>query len=359
MVSKFYMPILRTKEGEFLALSQLKLDIQGYVVPLIEVADKEFDNEKNKEPKTIEDHLDTVAKRILKKWPRSNAFLYCDLVSHQSPNGITSVEYIYTRLSQAIALPSPAIRLTTPDEIKTAFRQVMVDKNLSEIAIRIFISDLMTEDLAKQLEALLNFFSLPQRNTHIVLDLENADFSKIDDFAESILDHLQTFPDFNQWKSFSVCGGSFPKSQQLTVGENIIPRGEWLFYKKLMELMTEASTTRHVNYGDYGIIAPGHFVFDKRKDRSANIRYTFNDEWYVVKGKSIKINGYEQYIDLAKKIVKSDYYMKENFSAGDKHLKETTLKGAKPGSMTVWKKVGFNHHITKVMADLNAMYLAV
>jgi hypothetical protein len=360
MINKFYMPILKTKQGEFLALSLLNPSIQGYVVPLIEVTNIEFDNEENTTPKTIEEHLDTVTGRISKKWGRSNAFLDAHLLNETSPGGIDPVTYIYDQLSSSIAFPSPVLRLSTPERIKKAISEIMTNHNLKEVAIRVSIADIMVQEFSENIRGLLDYFKLTPSLVHIVLDLASADFSNSDDFTDSILDHLKTFPEFLNWKSFTVSGGSFPKTNLIKTGESTVPRGEWIFYKKLMSKLKVLESNRHINYGDYGIIAPGHFKFDfKKMDRSANIRYTHDDVWFVVKGNSIKLNGNGQYIDLANEIVKSDYYLGEHFSDGDNHLKKATLKDGKPGNTTVWKKVGFNHHFAKVMADLSASYLAV
>ena len=306
-----------------------------------------------------EEHLDTVTNRICKKWPRTNAFLDAHLVSDTSPDGINPVTYIYNNLSAAKIYPSPVLRLSTTKSCKEAIREVMSKHNLPEPAIRIFINDIMSEDFAGNLQALLNYFSLNPSGVHMVLDLAAADFSNTEDFSDSILDQLRDFPEFKSWKSFTICGGSFPKTQLLQSGENIVPRGEWIFYGKLVTKLKVQEFSRHINYGDYGIIAPGHFKFDFRKmDRSANIRYTHDEDWFVVKGNSIKLNGSEQYIGLAKDIVKSDYFMGERFSDGDNHLKKTTQRGGKAGNTLVWNRVGFNHHFAKVMRDLSASYLA-
>lgn len=359
MISRFYMPVVKTKQGEFLALSLMNQSVQGYVVPLIEVTNIEFDNEENKTPKTIEEHLNNITKRIAQKWGRSNACLDTALVNDTSPGGTDPVTYIYNRLAQGIALPSPVLRLSYSDDIKRTILFNMSTYNLKEAVIRVFIPDIIVEEFSNNILQLLSYFKLEPSTVHMVLDLANADFSNSNDFSDSILEQLKVFPKLTEWKSFTICGGSFPKTNLLKVGENTIPRGEWIFYKMLVTKVKKQEFNRPINYGDYGIIAPGHFKFDFTKmDRSANIRYTHDDYWFVVKGNSIKLNGNGQYITLAKEIVNSKYYLGENYSNGDSHLKKTTLKNGKAGNTTVWKKVGFNHHFAKVMADLNANYLS-
>lgn len=354
------MPVLKTKQGEFNALFSLNLSIQGYVVPLIEVAAIEFDNEENKTPKTIEEHLNTITKRIVKKWGRSNAFLDTHLVNDTAPGGINPVFYIYDRLSKAIAFPSPAVRLSTPIMIKKAIKEVMLHHNLKELAVRIFIADLVSQDFSTKLQELRSYFGLTAATTHLVLDLADAHFSNIEDFSDSLLDQLIDFPNFMDWKSFTICGGSFPRTSVLKSGVTEVPRGEWMFYKLLTAKLGKQKLNRHINYGDYGIISPGHFKFDPRKmDRSANIRYAHDNIWYVVKGNSIKTNGNNQYYDLAKQIIDSDYFFNEHFSNGDRYLTKCAQhKTETAGNTTVWKRVGFNHHFTKVLCDLRASYLA-
>jgi hypothetical protein len=360
MIPSFYMPVVRTKQGEFNALNLLNPNLQGWVVPLIEVANIEFDNEEGKKPKTIEQHLNTIVRRIMNKWCRSNAFLDTHYINGTTPGNINPVTYLYDRLSKSIAFPSPALRLSTPETIKEAMKDVMSKYKLNEVAIRIFIEDLAGPDFAKELEQLLNYFHLAPSNAHLVLDLEAADFSKVEDFSDSILEQLKSFPYFKDWKSFTICGGSFPATNLLKKGPSEVIRGEWVFYNSLMEKLKKEKFNRHINYGDYGIIAPGHFVYDVRRDRSANIRYTHDNVWYVIKGSSIKQNGNDQYITLAKQVVQSDYFFNEHFSDGDRHLTKCASNQTKTaGNTTVWKRVGFNHHFEKVMVDLLASYLAV
>ena len=353
------MPVLRTKQGEFNALFSLNLNIKGYVVPLIEVAAVEYDNDEKKTPKTIEEHLNTITNRIAEKWGRSNAFLDMHLVNDTAPLGIDPVLYIYDRLSKAIAFPSPTVRLSSSMKTKEAIKKVMSHHNLKELAVRIFIVDLVSQDFSTKLQELIHEFGFTAATTHLVLDLANADFSNIEDFSDSILDQLTDFPYFMEWKSFTVCGGSFPKTSALKSGVTEVPRGEWTFYKMLTTKLTRQKFHRHINYGDYGIISPGHFQFDPQKmDRSANIRYTHDTIWYVVKGNSIKLNGNNQYYDLAKQITDSDYYFNEYFSKGDVDLLKYAQHRTKTaGNATVWKRVGFNHHFTKVLSDLSASYL--
>jgi Beta protein len=360
MTSKFYLPIVKSKQGEFDALSLLNPNVKGLVMPLVEIAKMEFDNAENAKPKTIEKHLDTICKRIATKWGRSNAFIDTHLVNDALPDGKNCIEYIYERLAQSAGIPSLVIQFSTPGNIITAIKSAMEKYNLSEIAIRMSVADMVSPELLEKCQTILQSVEMEVTNCHLILDLNGSDFSNTDDFSDTIIDHFRDFPFFRSWKSVTVCGGSFPKTNLLKQGVNDIPRGEWALYNQLVEKLGNQDFVRHINYGDYGIVAPGHFEYDPLKmDRSANIRYTYNNNWYVLKGKSLKLEGHAQYFELAKKVVtESGCFLGENFSAGDLHLKKCSESQTTSGNPTVWNKVGFNHHFTKVLRDLSASYLA-
>jgi len=360
MISKFYLPIVKSKQGEFDALSTLNNSSKGLVIPLIEIAKLEFDNAENAKPKTIEKHLENICKRIVTKWGRSNAFIDMYLINDTLPYGKNCVEFIFEKLSQGAGIPSPVVQFSTPDNIFTVINDTMKKYNLSEVGIRMLVPDMLSPDIVENTVKLLERVGKKADVCHLILDLNGADFSNTEDFSDTIVDQLRSLPFFQSWKSVTVCGGSFPKTNLLKQGINNVPRGEWALYNKIGDKMNGQDFSRHINYGDYGIVAPGHFEYDPLKmDRSANIRYTHSNGWYVIKGKSLKLEGHAQYFDLAKNIVvESGYFLGENFSAGDLHLKKCSQSETTSGNPTVWNKVGFNHHFTKVLSDLNASYLA-
>lgn len=361
MISRFYMPVLKTKQGEFDGLSLVSSNAKGYLMPLIEFTKMEFDNAENAKPKTIEKHLDNICKRIVTKWGRSNALIDTYLINETSPNGTNCIEYIYRKISQqSLGIPSATIQFSTPDNILTAIKDTMSTYKLSDIGLRMMVADMVSPDILESITLLLKKVEVVPESCHLILDLNGADFTNTEDFSDTILECLKTLPFFASWKSITVCGGSFPKTNLLKQGVNDIPRGEWALYKKLMGKLKNETFKRHINFGDFGIVAPGHFEYDPlRMDRSANIRYTHDNTWYVIKGKSLKIEGHGQYFDLAKKIVlESGYFLGENFSAGDLHLKKCSDTLTTSGNPTVWNKVAFNHHFSKVLDDLGASYFA-
>jgi hypothetical protein len=358
MRTDFYLPILKSKDGEFTALSKLNEHTKSHMCPLFEISDNEFDNQSRKKPKTLEEHLYNFChKKFAKKWARDNSFIDTGLLRDKEINGLTCIEYVYKQLASQVLIPMkpvPVAHLNETIDSLSGLKNILSAHGISELAIRIQIADLYDPELELKLGELLTSLSMDVANTHLIFDLADSDFTEYEDFADGIMAQLEYFPQFKLWKSFSLCGGAFPKTNILQKGVNSIARTDWKLYKLVAERLSVVEFGRKINYGDYSIVAPGHFEFDPTKmSRSANIRYTLDDIWFVIKGSALKTTeDFKQYFSQAEDIYTADFYAGENFSQGDMHLKHCYLRLIKAGSPTVWTWVGNNHHFTKVVGDL-------
>jgi len=354
MIANFYLPVLKSKLGEFDALSKLNPDTKKSVVPLLDITPMEWDHSTNAKPKTIEVHLQNFCKKMIKKWPSDNTFIDTYLINDKNPDGISCFEYISKLLNSYGIHPLPIARVTNQEIAITGIKNVLATNSIQEIGIRVLISDLTSPDLRTNLQSLQSKLNISPANCHLILDLFDADFTNPNDFSDGIVYVLADFPNLSEWKSFTVCGGSFPATNLIKPGVNLVPRNEWKFYNLLLEKLKAEPHNRPINYGDYSMVAPGYVEFDPTKmSRSANIRYTHNDIWYVIKGKALKKSvDFKQYIAQATTILNSEYYFGETFSQGDAHLKKCSKGETTSGNPTVWNWVGNNHHFTKVVSDL-------
>lgn len=361
MKTKFYLPVLKSKQGEFDALSKLKDEIKRHVVPLFDITPMEWDFATKAKPRTIEVHLQNFCKKYLKKWPSSNAFIDTFLIHDKKAGDMTCIEYVFELIIEKGVKPVPVMRTNSTSDHINGINVISLMHGLPAVGLRITINDLITPKLEDSISDLFSKTGFKAESCHLILDLNDADFANIEDFTDGIVESLKDFPDFKKWKSFTICGGSFPATGLIKVGANQIPRNEWKFYNKLVEKLMVSNNYRAINYGDYSIVAPGYFEYDPTKmSRSANIRYSHNDFWYVIKGKALKKSeDYKQYVEQATQILKSKYYFGEVFSEGDLHIKKCTKGQTTPGSPTVWNWVGHNHHFTKVVSDLYASSLSV
>ena len=91
----------------------------------------------------------------------------------------------------------------------------------------------------------------------------------------------------------------------------------------------------------------------------ATIRYTIDNNWYIIKGDNVRDYGYGQYHELSRKLLTSRYYCGPTFSWGDNYIQTCVNKNAKTGNLSTWRQVGTNHHIMKVIQDIANFYASV
>lgn len=354
MKNNFYLPILKSKLGEFVALSKLSPLQMESISPLFEVTPLEWDQTERKTPRTWEDHLDSFCKKFVAKWKRNNAFIDTSLLNWEDHDNTNRISYVYDKLASYNLSPVPVTSLITSTMFDKAFKYILKRYNINEIALRVSPGDVTNPEFENNILEMLTDYEIKPQNTHLIFDLKEPDFSEPDDFAEGITAMLEDFPFLSEWKTFTIAGTSFPSSSSIKEGTTAFSRNEWKFYKSLIKNLKATSYKRSINYGDYSIVNPTYFEFNpKLMSASANIRYTHHDQWIVAKGKALKNKtAFTQYLGLAGKIVSSGYYFGEKYSDGDHHLAKCVRKEEGPGSPAVWMWVGHNHHFTKVLQDL-------
>ncbi len=354
MNNSFYLPILKSKKGEFDALFHLDNSTRRHIRPLFEINPIEYDNQTKKKPKTLQEHLDNFCEKILKRWGSNPCFIDSSRLKSDENSNYSCLEYIYLHFSQGFFpfYPIPVLKLDSNESDTVALTKILKLYPINELAMRIDVANLGIS--AEYLKTLVESFDLKTTDVHIILDLADSDFTYVEDFADSLIEILEEFPFFSAWKSITLCGGAFPQTGILQKGINYIPRNDWKLYLLVHNKIFDKQKIS-VNFGDYGIVAPGYFAFDPQKmSRSANIRYTLDDIWFVLKGSALKDKeGFQQYVTQAMEITNESFYFGENFSYGDGYLKKT-CSGNKTGNPTIWNGVGNNHHFTKVVADLFA-----
>lgn len=356
----FYVPILKSKDGEFTALSKLRRKEKALIVPLFEITPMEWDHAERKVPRTLDDHLNAFCKKVVKKWGNENCFVDTGLLNWQGQDNTPSIDLIFDKLASNNIVPKPVIHLFPSERFIVAFNETVNKHAIEEIAIRVTPGNVVSPDFESDVNNILDRIQFDPEQCHLVFDLKESDFTKVDEFAESILAIFESFPYFERWKSFSIVGTSFPTSRNIKEGLSEWSRNEWKLYNRVVERLSIESYDREINYGDYSIVSPEYFEFNPRTmSSSATIKYTHNEKWIVAKGKALKDSAaYKQYRKLAKQIRDSEFYLGEDYSEGDLHLAKCVREETSPGSPNVWIWVGNNHHFTKVIRDLTSITLA-
>jgi hypothetical protein len=81
---------------------------------------------------------------------------------------------------------------------------------------------------------------------------------------------------------------------------------------------------------------------------SANVRYTTDHHWLIVKGRGTLNHGYQQFNELCRKLVALPEFSGRRFSDGDTYLDDCASDAAGPGNASKWRQAGTSHHIAYV-----------
>lgn len=355
---RHYVPVLRWKRGEYLAVSQLSSTAKDCITPLIEVPEIGFDFETNNLVKSLDEHLSPFAMRVKKYWQTRTCFVDLNLIDPSTlmDNGEHPVSFTFAQLRSLNCKAIPVIGIKRSPSYQTAVQKV-VSQDKSGLCLRVSIEDAAQSNIRALIDVLLQKIGLGISDCDLVIDLGAPNFDPVDGFTIIVGDILKTFPYLLKWRTLAIIGTSFPPSMaEVTFGSGAIPRFEWLLYKKLVAILKRAKI-RLPSFGDYVINHPDVLQVDMRIVKpSATVRYASDDAWLIIKGPNVRDNGFGQYRSLCKAVTKSRYFLGSKFSAGSEYIANCAAGISKTGNLSTWRKVGTNHHLEKVVRDISSFY---
>mgnify|MGYP000891904792 FL=1 len=341
-----YVPILKWKQGEKNALSVIPLNIKKTFTPLIEIVPPTYDFAKKRYKKSIDEHLQDIGDTFFKSWNSELPF-FIDLkwlpIKMHTCFNVHTLKYILSEARKksykVIPVTGSKRDLAYQNEIKKA----IVEDNLG-VCFRIEEHDFIN----------IAFYSIRPSDVDLVIDFDYILEKDTNKNYLSIIALIHSIPFINDWRTITLCSTSFPEDTSSiptnTVGN--IKRSEWLIWKQLFN--NRASLKRLPSFGDYGISNPNYKEIDPRiMTMSANIRYTVENKWIIVKGNSTRKHGWEQTHNLSKKLTTLNEFSGHSFSWGDKYISDCAKKVVTRGNASTWRKVGTNHHITYVINQLS------
>ena len=129
------------------------------------------------------------------------------------------------------------------------------------------------------------------------------------------------------------------------------PRVEWRVWSSLPA--ASGSIPRLPTFSDYAIDNPEYPDLDFRVIKmTANVRYTTDQDWLIVKGHVIQKGARSQYPGLAAGLSAIAQYCGPEYSWGDGYVNDCANGEDGPGSATTWRQVGTNHHLTFVVNQI-------
>lgn len=339
-----YVPILKGKEGEYGALKALPYSRLTLVSPLLEITPVA------NSPTDMRDRTKKQANKMKKAWRYAMQPFFID--THLMPSSGEALAFLAKELAGYAAVP---VSGPDRDESYVAEMQCIIMKRPSLGACyRVPSRFIFDPSLGARLAEFLADNGLPANVVDIVLDQEYfTTFTP--ERLWALIGRINSFPFLSEWRSFTMAGGSFP--QDLTGfprGLSSVPRVEFALWNELT--LTQA-LVRIPQFGDYGIQNP--VLSNAAFPGSANIRYTREREWFVLRGQIVDHRFPETtpavlMKPLCEDLVSREWYCGADFSPADEYYHECATGQASPAdSQTDWKLMAFNHHITFVASQVS------
>lgn len=316
-----YVPFLKLKQGEIKALEMLKAHEKLSVTPLIELPRDDLYT-----AALLKKRIDLSARR-LKKACSDNQFTFF-LDNYEVSDDITiegaqNYEYLLESLSGYRIIPVCGVDRT---ETHNALSVGYAKNNEGVIALRI------TPEFIRSIAAYLAdfdalFLEIGEHLKPILLvDCRLVNVAEVSKLSLDITKLIKLFSTRFGVNEIVVGGSSLPAFAGMYIkpdSEVYLDRSEIKLFREVVKSAEGVSLT----FGDYSTVSPdfSELSLDPRmmpNVMTARIVYSADDFHYVVRGVSLKVGGFEQYFDIAKKIAGKSFYRGPQFSWGDDYLSE-------------------------------------
>jgi len=342
-----YVPILKCKAGEFIALDKLPEDLKDEIVPIADLVPIQ-----NK--KSFVEHIQSSIGYI-QTWGNER-LLYIDGYMIQDTDLVIGrkkyMEYIFNELRKSKHNVIPVIsNISNPEYIKQVNN--IAEKDKRGVCLRIFGNREI--NINDEIERMIPRIGLKINQIDLLIDLQSVEILSVNEILnwQKVIFSILIYP--SNWRSLVLSGSNFPINlSKLTANQiHLITRKHWLAWN---ELHNNKDIDRYPSYSDYGISHPLMSEVEGIPNASASIRYTHEKEYFIYRGRGTRQHGFEQFFDLSESLINSEEFYGEEHCAGDKYISVCGTDKEKTGSLKTWRWVGTCHHLTVVVNQLRQFW---
>lgn len=353
---KHYVPILKWKRGEQVALEKLDTISKSKLTPLIEIVPIAYDF-KNECPKeSIDKHLDDFCDQLRAAWGLDRP-VFIDLdylaIDDRMVDGRHPLKFLFDELrrEQLSAIP------VTGNNRDTDYQTEVKNINQTDrrgICIRLEDDDFLGTN--KIIQDLLLLLNVTEESVDLVIDLGAIVPEKQRTALITATAVINSISNVNAFRTLTLAGTAYPSnisSYVATGTTGSVQRSEWINWKAIYSNLGQI--TRMPTFGDYTINSPDIIEMDPRlMQMAAGIRYTGKNEFYIFRGVSVKkAGGWRQAQALCQDIIAHHCYSSRTYSWGDAYIYDCAKGTASTGNAESWRRVGTNHHLTLVVNELS------
>jgi hypothetical protein len=369
---RHYVPILQWKTGEQNALRAMNLDDKRRMTPLLKILDqRQFRRKGARKPKRTRPKADWLSENVASissSWGAEfHAFVELAPARHtriaqlEAPVRVDRF-FRYAR-SRNLRLV-PVVSLSSNASKRGAIERVIAEDRRG-VCIRLVREDLARQSLEQELTRILDQLRIGTADVDLLVDLH------ILEAQHNLLLVCAQVPFLKEWRTFTVAAGSFPPGVgKLELGRNSVPRLEWTAWSQ----QVHGQLPRKPTFGDYGCLHPVPFDPSKHPNPCANIKYTTERDWIVMKGRQLTErkpgphSGHDQFPLLARLLVEDSSsgagIVDSSFSQGDEYIQRHAQKArngtgcgrGNTGNSCTWLFAGLNHHLTFTVVQIAKLF---
>jgi len=341
--NRHYVPVLKGKRAEFPALGALKSTVA--MTPLIEAVPSGWKE---------------VPKRMAEsaQWPNESRY-FLDFLFIDDPDDTEEadeshpVRQCFAEVAKRGQRAIPVTGLARSPGYQSAIRQVVSEQG-NGLAIRLSADDFEdSETLDEAIEAVADFFGQERSEIDLFLDHGSVATLSSSGVAQMYRANIDLIPNLEDWRTLTVASAAFPPG----LGPleryqwNSAMRTDWRGWVKLVT--GPRPPIRVPAFGDYAIAQP-ELPPEGRATILAQLRYATPDSWLIWKGGNVfkHQEGFDQFLEICKSLVKKDEYRGRDFSQGDAEIFAKATNGGSPGNAESWRRIGTNHHVETVLDQI-------
>lgn len=344
-----YMPVLKWKQGERIALRNLTPLQWNDVTPLLELLPIIATPDAAGLRAALGPYLGKVGKE-LKAAIHEDVPLVIDIrylapaYAHQARLLKTVCEYLRKQTDRRV------IPVITQATLSDALAEVQALKVFDEFVVRI-VSPFHNADAVTDIVKLCVGASLPKKSLHLMVD----QFSIVGEAPAAKWTAIQPYLATAQASgcaSTTLAGGSFPINLiGIKQGIHDLPRVEWQIWKLLRKQAGFAA----IRYADYTVSNPalGPDVDPLQVNPSVAIRYAADGFWRLFKAGGFKKGAPNQYKNLSTILLGDPVYSGPTFSYGDKQYEQAAINPkVGNGNPSSWRRDATSHHVVLTASAL-------
>lgn len=355
-----YVPFLKLKQNEIQSVGVLDGGVRDQIAPMYDIPR----TQKVMDEAEVVDRLriaDNELGSALEKGINYNFFVdNFDVDDSVDLGGVPQYRAILTTLSNYRVMPVLAFD-RHPDHNVAALDFVKSRPGV-DVGIRLQMIDIESYTLTKSnLQALWADLAVAKpENVILLIDLRIIEDpvdskKKVERFVASF---QSDFPGTKVVISGSVVPASIAGLLP-TNSKAHIPREEY----KLWRALNSTPAFKELLFGDYGVVSPEYSDFEMEPEyissRAApKVFYTYEDKFFIVRGRRFKTHKYRQYFDISDLIVDEPFFRFKtpHYSYGEQSIHERSYKAPvrskKTGNPGTWIKSSTAAHITFVVNNI-------